>query len=250
MTHAAPELPPGSHSPSFNGRRRGGRGRLRASGRGGVDVLVLERGQRLSPEGEVAERVRAGEVRGMAPLQQREDVVNHLTEPHVPGRTRTRSPPARDAPTRRARKPGETPGPEAQTLGLTLRRALRNSPRWSPGGRGERPAGPRAGPGRGDGPAPHKGPQRQSSRTRSQQRSTAPLPCGAHACASRERIRPLYLGSAGPWAKDTDWTVSSAMCQLRGLGETDSPPPPAFLLGAWGPALALPGSGPSFQAWT
>lgn len=85
----------GSHNRSFNGRPvladAGGCG---ASRRGRVDVLVLERGQRLPPEGEVTERVRAGEVRGMAPLQQREDVVNHFTESHVPGRTRTRSPPA------------------------------------------------------------------------------------------------------------------------------------------------------------
>lgn len=98
----------GSHTHPLMGAGLGWRGRLRASGRGRVDVLVLERGRRVSPEGEVTERVRAGEVRGVAPLQQREHVVNHLTEPHVPAGT---------GPGHRPPKPGVAPGAEPRTPG-------------------------------------------------------------------------------------------------------------------------------------
>ena len=51
-----------------------------------MNILVFKRWRWLSPKGEITESIRAGEVRRMASFQQREDVVNHFAESHVPGR--------------------------------------------------------------------------------------------------------------------------------------------------------------------
>lgn len=103
------------------------------SRRGRVNILVFKRGQRLSPEGEVAESVRAGEVRGVASFQQREDVVHHFTESHVPGRRRTASWPLTTPSPRRntCRPPARCPGsqeesvtPKGTDLGVHTRRGV------------------------------------------------------------------------------------------------------------------------------
>lgn len=53
----------------------------------GVDTacyLSVHKGELFSPEGELAEGVTAGEITGTAALQEREDVIHHLTQAHVP----------------------------------------------------------------------------------------------------------------------------------------------------------------------
>jgi hypothetical protein len=76
-----------------------------------MNILVFKRWQWLSPEGEVTESIRTGEVRGMASLQQREDMVNHFTESHVPARKTDSS--------ITATEPHQPPGARLCTQGCT-----------------------------------------------------------------------------------------------------------------------------------
>lgn len=86
----------------------------------------------------------------------------------------------------------------------------------------------------------------ESQRRHSALRSSRVLVTGETRPREHREPRPLQWEGAGPRAKDAGGP-SALPCTAAWSGETDPPPPPAFLLWSLGPGSPSPGSGPASQ---